>query len=202
MKKNTLKIGTLGLVLGTTALLIPQADAFFGGGRGITEDSFQTFRQYFVNNDFEGFKTALENFRETRQSDRESRQESINRTVENIDNGVLVTVTSTNQEVVDHLQSKDRPEPQREGILRTVQNIESGVQMTITSDDADLVSHIQDREQDGFHKRGQGMSGKRMRGNGMKRGHQRFNQGEDGNQSSGRFGQGRGQGMNRSQWAQ
>ncbi len=92
---------------------------------------------------------------------------NIQRQVKNIDNGVVVTMTSTDADTVKKLQSKDRPKfPQDKladkNITVTQSNITNGVQLTITSTDATMVKTIQEREaQGGFMGKGHGMFGQK-----------------------------------------
>lgn len=193
MKKSHIYMPALGLLLGAS-MFTSSADAFWRGapGQGMTEDRFQLMREYFVNNDYEGLVEAMKTWKEERIGEREQRQESIQRSVENIDNGVIMTVTSDDEDVVTHLQSKERPEPRHEGVLRTVENIENGVRITVTSNDPETVERIQNRhENEGW--------GHGRRGQGIHKGHGRGMQGEQWGGRSGQ-GQGMGRGMNRGSW--
>ncbi|QQS59365.1 hypothetical protein IPN35_00540 [Candidatus Peregrinibacteria bacterium] len=75
--------------------------------------------------------------------------DSITRTTENIENGVVITMTSDNQEAVTMLQSKESKEPRRDNVARTQENIENGIKITITSDDPEIVKEIQAHTEDG-----------------------------------------------------
>lgn len=192
MKKSYI-LPALALVFGTT-LATATVDASWGqngqgrmGGRQMmTQERFDLMREYFVNNDFEGLQMAIQTWRDERQSERETRrayrQENITRSVENIDNGVVMILTSDDAELVEDLQSREHPQPRHEDVTRTVETLSNGVKITITSTNADEVELIQDRHKDGARGHGQRMG--KGRGQGA---------GEFGGQRRGK-GQGRGQG--------
>jgi TusA-related sulfurtransferase len=112
---------------------------------------------------------------------------AVDRSVTNIDNGVIIELTSSDPDVVKRIQ--ERKETRRGGggnncdspkAERTVKNIKDGVRITITSDDPDTVSQIQEKAK----KRKRGRKG---------RGGGKGNGGGNGNGG----GRGNGQGRNR-----
>ncbi len=90
---------------------------------------------------------GIKNFRKQHKRARKN----VERKVTKIENGIEITVTSTDPEVVTKLQSRTGRPARNEAITRTRTNIENGVKITITSDDPELVEKIQNRK---AHKRG------------------------------------------------
>ncbi|MCD6218509.1 hypothetical protein J7L05_11740 [bacterium] len=122
-----------------------------------------------------------------RGSSNERQRPAVDRTVTNIDNGVIIELTSSDPDVVKRIQ--ERKETRRGGggdncdspkAKRTVENIKDGVRITITSDDPDTVKQIQEKAK----KRKRGRKG---------RGGGKGNGGGNGNGG----GRGNGQGRNR-----
>ena len=115
----TEKLLTGSLVVALLIAIVPASDAF----------------QRFGNENLN--RPSIEEMQEI--------QESITRTVENIENGVQITITSDDEDVVTHLQEERNPRgPRNEDVVHTVENIENGIILTITSDDEALVEHIQE----------------------------------------------------------
>jgi uncharacterized protein (UPF0264 family) len=78
--------------------------------------------------------------------------QNVEHKIENIENGVRMTITSTDADTVKKLQEMKQPEaPQKADakITMTRTNIENGVQITTTSTDAEVVKKLQDRSKDG-----------------------------------------------------
>lgn len=94
----------------------------------------------------------METIREQHKAEMESMQEKITRSVENIENGIVQTVTSDDADIVAKIQTQHSNMPQRgnDKISRIVENITNGVKITITSDDADMVEHLQNRSEKGM----------------------------------------------------
>lgn len=73
--------------------------------------------------------------------------EDIERTVETIDNGVVITLTTDDEEALEKLldMPSDMPEdaPFADEVTREITVLENGVQITLTSEDADVVEHLQ-----------------------------------------------------------
>lgn len=68
-------------------------------------------------------------------------------TKENLENGIKITKTSDNQEVVAHLhEMADRIE-MKKSITRETTNIDNGIVMTIISTDPEVVKKIQSKEE-------------------------------------------------------
>ena len=123
-----------GFLLSALFVTIPSAEAAYQweGGRGIES------REQRVENN------------------REQRGESNNRwafrfhfggavywEVENVSDGVRVTMTSDDSEVVRRLQAKKPRVPHRLGVLHSQETIEKGIRFTLTSDDPEQVEKIQ-----------------------------------------------------------
>lgn len=185
MNKKTIGLSVATLALGMS-LAVPSADAFFGGRgndgaergqrvgqhREMTQDRFDQLKALFVQyTDVESFREAMEQFRSEHEEEREEKRaeheamrESIATVIENIDNGIVKTITSDDPEVVAKIQERvgDR-DPKNENVTHVVELLDDGVQITITSDDEEHVEKIQNRSE----KMGKGKKG---RGKGMKRG--------------------------------
>lgn len=81
-----------------------------------------------------------------------SKDQAVSKQVENLPNGVKITLTSSDPKVVAQIQSKtetcgkegckDCP-MHAEGVTRTVEKIENGAVITATSSDAQLVAALQ-----------------------------------------------------------
>lgn len=173
MKTSKIIVPALGLIVGAS-LVVPSTHAFWGA-ETLTPQSFAQVREYFVQNDFEGFKNHMAEFSRQRQGRRGDGQglyrENINREVQNIDQGVVVLMTSEDEETIIRLQSRtDRPMPSREGIEKVVENLSNGIKMTITSQDAETVQHLQERHARSFEKGSRGKGMKQGRGQGQGRG--------------------------------
>lgn len=179
MKTTKILLPALGILVGGSFFSVSQADAFWGRNM-IDETQFQQVREYFVNNDFEGFKTAVSTMHETRRTQMESYRNKTVHAVENIDNGIIKTITSDDPEVVAHIQERSAQnmpkDPDKNSIQKTVENIANGVKITITSDTEEGVEHLQNGLQKnnmgrgkshGGRGNGQGMRGER--GQGMNR---------------------------------
>jgi TusA-related sulfurtransferase len=167
------KILTISALLIAPLIFSTKVDAF-GGQRGfspnITQEQFEELKTLIAqHSDFSSFKEALiakiaekreafknmteeerQAFRKERQGERNKFRESyrkIDRSVEKISNGVVLTITSTDSEVVTKIQEREKREhPKRENIERNIKLIENGVEITITSDDTDIVERIQNHK--------------------------------------------------------
>ena len=127
---------TFGIGIASTALVLsflvtPTADAFWNWGQG---------------NNSEITESRLEEIKQLHE-DRQKMKESITRSIELIDNGVIKTLTSSDASVVEKLQSREPKTPQQEIVQRSQENISGGVKIKITSDDAEMVAKIQKRAQ-------------------------------------------------------
>lgn len=104
--------------------------------------------------------------KELRKAERGAFRDAMTKTVTNLDNGVQVTLSSDDAEVVAKIQNSDRHEnKEKKGIVVTKTLTDTGVMMTITSDDVEQVAKIQhhaERRQDG--------EGKPQKRGGKKRG--------------------------------
>lgn len=126
MKASTLTAGgalTIGALMMTVAFISPSSASF---GRG------------------ENSNSGSGNFAQMREL-----SDSIERSVENIDNGVIITMTSDDADAVEMLQSREAKGPQNDDVTRTQENIDNGVRITITSDDEDTVAKIQEHAAEG-----------------------------------------------------
>jgi TusA-related sulfurtransferase len=77
--------------------------------------------------------------------------QNVTHTVEKIDNGVVITLTSDDADVVQKLQDREAnfdanhgPVQNLENVTRSVINLDNGVQITMTSDDPDTVAQLQE----------------------------------------------------------
>ncbi|MBU1022875.1 hypothetical protein KKB99_01200, partial [bacterium] len=100
----------------------------------------------------------------TAEKSENDRQKKVNRSIENIDNGVVIELTSTDPEIVKRIQERaGKASMEKQGnkkgkgdcgdVVRTVTNIENGVRITMTSDNPETVKKIQERARKG-HKGG------------------------------------------------
>lgn len=179
---------SLALMLGIASF--SATNAFFGGQGGgqegprgemhhqmeMTQEKFDEMKALFNKyTNVADFIEARKALHEEHKAEREAMKESVTKSVEKITNGVKVTITSTNSDVVEKIQSREQRDPRNENITKTVEKISNGVIMTITSDDAGLVKKIQSHEERDGSKRGErknfgqnddgedsGMTGKRM----------------------------------------
>ncbi len=90
--------------------------------------------------------------------------QNVMRTVENIDNGTLITMTSDDTEAMEKLQAKEFRTPQNDAVEKTIENIDNGIRITVTSDDVEEVEHIQTHAAEG-KKGGHGIHGRGHKGN-------------------------------------
>lgn len=151
--ERTLKYASLSLVLAATFafMAIPAALA-----DSSTEDGERPSR--------EEIRERMENFKENTE-----------RTVEEIDNGVVMTITSDDPEIVEKILERhekhearraereaERPEDAPE-IEHTVEVLDNGIRVTVTSDDAEVVERLQEGKPFGRHHhrgpRGEGPNG-------------------------------------------
>ncbi|MCF7830727.1 hypothetical protein K9M41_01890 [Candidatus Gracilibacteria bacterium] len=134
-------------VVALMAMIIVTSQTYAFGGKGshreMTQERFEEMRQLFLNNDFESFKKVMEEKRQSYMEDRQTSQDSITREVISIDNGVEMTLTSTDPEVVVRLQSREERAPRNSEVTRVKENITNGIKITITSDNEELVKNIQ-----------------------------------------------------------
>lgn len=94
----------------------------------------------------------------------------IDKTVENLDNGVQITLTTEDADALEKIQNSDRHEgKEKEGVTVVKTNIDNGVLITITSDDAEQVEKIQNRAERKQNKR-RSFKGKRGFRGGFQRG--------------------------------
>ena len=96
--------------------------------------------------------------------DRGGIHSQVEREVSIIDNGVVITLTSENQEVVDKLHNPPEHdhEPHNEEVEREVENLENGIEITLTTDDPEILERIQTRAENGkWHPRGRHHKGDR-----------------------------------------
>ncbi|MCF7905732.1 hypothetical protein K9L63_00885 [Candidatus Gracilibacteria bacterium] len=170
MKISKIAFGSLALMAGFV-LTSSLAHAFGGGQWGaFSEDRFNEIKQMFQNNDFESFKSQMEAKRAERQAEQVKFKESVTRTTENTANGVVMTITSTDANVVARLQAgKERMPRDNDKVQKTVENLSNGVRITMTSDDTEIVTRLQEGK---AHKMGRGGKGFRK----GKRGFQKLNQ--------------------------
>lgn len=81
-------------------------------------------------------------------------QLDIERTITNLSNGVEITMTSTDADVVTKMQEREVREPKNDEVSVSKTNIANGVITTITTTNADMVERIQARAEGGKGARG------------------------------------------------
>lgn len=85
----------------------------------------------------------------------------VDHTVTNIDNGVVIDMTSTNEETIrlirehkakkqEHMKNHASKWHGGGDITRSVENIDNGVRVTITSDDPETVQRLQEHKANGM----------------------------------------------------
>lgn len=80
--------------------------------------------------------------------------EDLTHTVELIDNGVIITITTDNEESLALIQEKASEEPKgpkMEEVDREIELISNGVQITLTSEDPEVVEKLQNAPKPGAH---------------------------------------------------
>lgn len=93
---------------------------------------------------FEGKRASGENHRAMMNED-------VNRETTNIENGVVIKVTSSDSETVKLIQERQEQKKNtgshwsNSDVSKNVENIDNGVQMTLTSDDPETVKSLQER---------------------------------------------------------
>ena len=97
--------------------------------------------------------TALANSHSDEAPDHRPRQ--VQKSVELLDNGAVITLTSENSEKVSKMQERAANRtPKHDDVSVSVSNLDNGVQITITSTDEEKVERIQKRaERKRGHKR-------------------------------------------------
>ena len=162
-------IGTsLAIMLGLVAF--GSTNAFWGQNNSqnqMTSERFEEMKTMFSS------ATSMEDFmkiREGMRAERRNSREKTVRNVENIDNGIVLTITSDDAEIVEKIQNRERQDSKNEAVNKTVEEVSNGIKITITSDDAELVEKIQERSGKRMEKRGnRGNKGNRRRGKGRGR---------------------------------
>lgn len=80
-------------------------------------------------------------------------KENVTRTVENITDGVIITLTTDNAETLTRLQSMTELPPRGGDLLenfdQSVNILDNGVQITLKSDDAEVVKKLQNMPEKG-----------------------------------------------------
>lgn len=135
-KKTLTKLLALGLLLGGTgAVAVSQVSA-----DAVSEDDLHP-PQMHMGPDF---------------------MQKLTRTVEKIDNGVVITLTTDDADTLTKLQDFEANADQHHGPLQDMQNVtrtivqlDNGVQITLTSDDAATVQKLQHGPRGGGHHPGQ-----------------------------------------------
>lgn len=80
-------------------------------------------------------------------------RELIDHEVEEIDKGVVVTITTDDEDALAHIQERAGEEREGpEGVEREVEYLDNGVQITITAEDEETIEKIQDGPKRGGHK--------------------------------------------------
>lgn len=83
--------------------------------------------------------------------------ENVDRSLEEIDNGVVITLTTDDADTLEKLQQMEenldeskRPDFMQE-VERSVEILDNGVQITLTSEDAEIVEKLQNMPEPGEH---------------------------------------------------
>ena len=157
MKISEIVLGSLAVVAGSILLASGISFANMGEMKGdmmkpmFSEEHFNEMKQMFMNNDFASFKTAMEQKHAEHQAKQAKFKDSVTREVTNIDNGIVMTMTSTDPEMVAKLQTekenKFKNKKADRAVTHTKENIENGVRITITSSDADTVTRLQSKKE-------------------------------------------------------
>lgn len=71
--------------------------------------------------------------------------EDVERSVEKISDGVIETITSDDEDIVEKLQNHEPPAPRDESLTVVKENITNGIRITKTSDDAQTVERLHER---------------------------------------------------------
>lgn len=71
--------------------------------------------------------------------------ENVEHTVEKIDDGVVKTLTTSDADTLEKLQSKEAREPKNDAVSVVKENIENGVRITETTSDAEVLERMHDR---------------------------------------------------------
>lgn len=136
-KKNTLLgLNLLALVI-VGSLLTASAVAAFSGGKGLKG-----------NFDSEEFQAKMAE----KKALMEQMQEEVDHVVTPIENGVEITVTTDNPELLEKIQNRPERTPRHPEMEteteKSVEELENGIKITITSDDPELVEKIQTRAEE------------------------------------------------------
>ncbi|MFT7183758.1 MAG: TusA-related sulfurtransferase [Oceanicoccus sp.] len=123
-KTNLLSTGLLALTIGV-----------MGFGAGIATQAADA--SHNGNEEFKG------------EGDKPEIIENIDREIENLDDGVQITITSEDSEAVEKIQERhtngdENKGPQNDDVEFDVELIDDGVLVTITSDDDETVERIQE----------------------------------------------------------
>lgn len=73
---------------------------------------------------------------------------NVQKSVQNLDNGVTISITSTDATTVTELQNRPQLKPRESNVTFTQTNLPNGIQVTMTSTDAATVTDIQTRAKD------------------------------------------------------
>lgn len=92
--------------------------------------------------------------------------ENTEKTVTNLSNGVQVTITSDDADVVAKLQAKEQRESKSDEISIVKTNLSNGIQITVTTDNLTLIERIQNRAEKGGKGGERGQERKNFQGQG------------------------------------
>ena len=77
--------------------------------------------------------------------------ENLTRSVEDIENGVIITLTTDDADTLEHLQNIPTDDPDKgpfaDQVTREIALLDNGVQITLTSDDARVVERLQNMDE-------------------------------------------------------
>jgi TusA-related sulfurtransferase len=136
MKSTAKKIfsGTIALaILFSAALLIPGANA---QNTENTKKSYQTEKPRLSEDQRPKLQAKMAELRE-----------KIDHQIEPLENGVVITVTTTDPELVAKIQNRPFKGPKFTTSQTEIakENLENGVRITVTSDDSELVAKMHER---------------------------------------------------------
>ncbi len=152
MNKKIIGLGVATLSLGVM-LVTPTANAFWGGN---TSESFTEMKQMIQSfNSWEDFREAMKEKREAGKVERETMQEKVSHEVEKLENGVVITTTTDDADVLEkmkerHEKGENRQGRNQENVVRLVETLENGFRTTITTEDEDTLTRLHDRADNGW----------------------------------------------------
>ena len=127
--KNSKKFTGSLLGLAVLTVMAGTASANFDSRNGGGEDRFAAMQAIYLSaTSYEDFQAKMEVMKSEKKAEREAFKASITKTVNNLSNGVEVTMTSTDSAVVEKLQNKPVREAKEDSeVTHTQVNVANGV---------------------------------------------------------------------------